>query len=131
MRLLSFLTEIEQALLLEANATDSSPWGTSRMVNFHNGLARLTLTCEADLGLPRGVILVQRYCLADGSFCLKAQLQWQGSGTGRTLSVYEVPTLNWKLEASRIATEWLAGPPAEALTATGAGEEYSRLAATG
>jgi len=122
MRLISFLTEIEQALLLEANATDRSPWHASRVVNFQNGLARLTLTCTEDVGLPQGAIDLQRYCLADGSFCLKAQFQWQGATAGRTLSIYETPLLNWKLEASRLASDWLAGPPAETTALASAGD---------
>jgi hypothetical protein len=131
MRLLSFLSEIEQALLLEANATDSPPWETSRMVNFQAGIARLTLSGGDELGLPQGVIVVQRYWLADNSFCLKAQLQWLGSEAVRTLSVFEVPLLSWKLAASRVATDWLAGPPAEAVPATEPANAFPPLAATG
>ena len=130
MRLLSFLTEIERAIRLEANAAEGEMWGSVRMVNFQTGLARLTLTaCEADGGLPEGTVLVQRFALANGSFCLKASIAWRGSETSPVLSVYETPLLNWKLEANRIASAWLAGPPAEAAVATvGQSHEEERIA---
>lgn len=117
MRLLSFLTDIERAIRLETNADETSIWNTSRIVNFKTGLARLTLALsEADSGMPEGTVLVQHFELADGSFCLKASLNWQGSEANAIVSVYDTPLLNWKLEAVRIATAWLAGPPAEATT---------------
>ena len=113
MRLLSFLTDIERAIRMEANADEGAIWDTARIVNFKTGLARLTLVArEADSGMPAGTVLAQHFKLANGSFCLKASLNWQGSDRGVILSVYDTPTLNWKLEASRIGTAWLAGPPA-------------------
>lgn len=116
MRLLSFLTDIERAIRVEANADESAIWDAARIVNFKMGLARLTLTCrEPDSGMPQGTLLLQHFGLANGSFCLKASLNWQGSDTTVTLSVYETPVLNWKLEASRIAAAWLAGSPAGAV----------------
>lgn len=136
MRLLSFLTEIERSLFMEANATEGTVWETSRMVNFQAGLARLILTHrpDAEIEMPQGTVLVQHFCLADGSFCLKTHLHWQGTETTQTLAVYDTPLLNWKLEASRIASAWLAGPPAEsALVATSDVEnsDVDRLAAAG
>lgn len=129
MRLLSFLTDLERAIRVEANADESAIWDSARIVNFKTGLARLTLTCrEPDSGMPQGTVLVQHYALANGSFCIKASLNWQGSDTTVTLSVYDTPVLNWKLEASRIATAWMAGPPA-AETAETSTEE--RMAAIG
>ena len=117
MRLLSFLTEIERAIRLETNADETSIWETSRIVNFKTGLARLTLAVrEADSGMPEGSVLVQHFGLANGSFCLKASLSWEGSAANTIISVYDTPLLSWKLEAVRIASAWLAGPPAEAMT---------------
>lgn len=131
MRLLSFLTEIERAIRVEANADESSIWTSQRIVNFKAGLARLTLTCQdTDSGMPAGNLLVQHYALASGAFCLKAHLNWDGSEERSVIAVYETPALNWKLEASRIATAWLAGPPAStnlAVTTTG-GEERIAVA---
>jgi hypothetical protein len=117
MRLLSFLTEIERAIRLEANTDETSIWDTARIVNFKTGLARLTLAAkEADSGMPHGSVLVQHFALANGSFCLKASLSWEGSAANSIVSVYDTPLLNWKLEAARIATAWLTGPTAEATT---------------
>ncbi len=65
--------------------------------------------------MTQGTVLVQHFRLANGSFCLKASLGWQGTEATSILSVYETPNLNWKLEAGRIASTWLAGPPAEAV----------------
>ncbi len=119
MRLLSFLSDIERAIRLEANADEGAVWNSARIVNFKTGLARLTLTsCEVDSGMPEGTILAQHFKLANGSFCLKASLSWQGSDRGTILSVYDTPTLNWKLEATRIGSAWLAGPPAATVEMT-------------
>lgn len=117
MRLLSFLTDIERAIRLETNADDTSVWDSSRIVNFKTGLARLTLAVrDAKSEMPQGAILVQHFALANGSFCLKANLSWVGSESCPVMSVYDTPTLNWKLEAARIASAWLAGPAAEGST---------------
>lgn len=127
MRLLSFLTDLERAIRMEANADENAIWDAARIVNFQTGLARLTLTCrEADLGMPSGTLLLQYFSLANGSFSLKASLNWQGSDLTSHLSVYDTPVLNWKLEASRIAAAWLAGPPAAA-TSTSAEEPVEAI----
>jgi hypothetical protein len=119
MRLLSFLSDIERSICLEANATEGAVWDSSRIVNFKTGLGRLTLTLrEPDSGLPQGTLLLQHFAMADGSFCLKASLKWEGSDSTPVLAVYDTPLLNWKLEASRIASVWLAGPASEAPAAT-------------
>lgn len=113
MRLLSFLTDIERAIRLEANAGENAIWESARIVNFRTGLARLTLSLtDRDSGMPEGTLVVQYFGLANGSFALKANLAWEGSEATTTLAVYDTPTLNWKLEASRVASTWLAGPPA-------------------
>lgn len=114
MRLLSFLTDIEKALIAESPAVDGGAWETQRMVNFHHGLARVTITPRpsADLPFPGGSVFLQAFVLADGSLCLKTNLSWKDSEAFPAISVYSTPATNWKLEASRIATAWLEGPPA-------------------
>ncbi len=114
MRLLSFLSDIERALIAESPMVEGGAWTTSRMVNFHQGLARLTLVARPGVELPNngGTVFVQAFVLADGSQCLKASLNWKGSDALPTIAVYTTPTTNWKLEASRIASAWLEGPPA-------------------
>jgi hypothetical protein len=116
MRLLSFLSDIERALQAESPAVDGGAWATTRMVNFNHGLARLTLTPRPGMESSAlgGAIFVQAFSLADGSPCFKASLNWRGSEAMPVLAVYTTPSLNWKLEASRIAGAWLEGPPAEA-----------------
>lgn len=99
------------------------------MVNFHHGLARLTLRPRpgAEDISPGGAIFVQSYVLADGSLCLKASLNWRGSEALPVMAVYSTPSLNWKLEASRIASAWLSGPPAAAsITESNLGAESMR-----
>ncbi len=128
MRLLSFITEIERALVAESPAVDGGAWETTRMVNFHHGLARLTLAARPgnELSVPGGTIFLQSFSLADGSLCMKASLNWKGSDALPVLAVYSTPTTHWKLEASRIATAWLEGPT---VTATAnAVEELASLA---
>jgi hypothetical protein len=119
MRLLSFLSDIERALIAESPVVEGGAWESSRMINFHHGLARLTLNprAAADLPMPGGAIFLQAFALADGSLCLKASLSWKGSEALPVIAVYSTPTLNWKLEASRIASTWLEGPPAQATVA--------------
>lgn len=126
MRILSFLSDIERALLADSPVVEGGAWETTRMVNFHHGLARLTLKPRpaADLPFPGGTIFLQAFSLADGSLCLKASLNWQGSDAFPVISVYSTPTMNWKLEASRIAMAWMEGPPAVAATE----EEQNNLA---
>ncbi len=114
MRLLSFLSDIERALTAESPVIDGGAWETSRMINFHHGLARLTVRPRPgaeDLS-PGGTIFLQAFALADGSLCLKSSLNWKGSDTLSVISVYSTPATNWKLESSRIASAWLSGPPA-------------------
>ena len=116
MRLLSFLSDIEKALIAESPVVEGGAWETNRMVNFHHGLARLTLTARPgnELPSPGGTIFLQAFVLANGCLCLKANLNWKGSDAFPVLAVYSTPTLNWKLEASKIASAWLEGPPAQA-----------------
>jgi len=130
MRLLSFLTDIERSLLAESPAVDGGAWETARMINFHNGLARLTLAARPgnDLPLTGGAIFLQSFSLADGSLCLKASLSWKDSEAAPVIAVYSTPTMNWKLEASRIATAWLEGPTAAA-AAFAPAEDLAPLAA--
>lgn len=124
MRLLSFLTDIERAIRLEANASETEIWRATRMVNFQTGLGRLILgSLDADSGMPQGAIIVQHFSLANGSFCLKASLEWQGSRSATILNVYDTPLLNWRGEANRIASAWLAGPTAETASMAAAHEE--------
>ena len=130
MRLLSFLTEIENALVAESPALDGGAWETARMVNFHHGLGRLTLTPRAGNDLPGGAVFVQTFALADGSLCLKASLNWQGANSFPVLAVYATPRSNWKLEASRIAQAWLEGPR-EVVTSFTVDESLAPLAAVG
>lgn len=120
MRLLSFLTDIEKALIAESPVIEAGAWETTRMVNFHHGLARLTMTPRSgnELPNPGGAIFVQAFVLADGSQCVKASLSWKGCEAFPVMAVYSTPSVNWKLEASRIAGAWLEGPPALATVTT-------------
>ncbi len=135
MRLLSFLTDIERSIVAESPVVEGGAWESARMVNFEKGLGRLTLAPRSpnDLPLPGGAILVQAFSLADGSQALKATLSWKDTDATSSVSVYTTPTLNWKVEAGRVATAWLEGPPAASTTAAPAtpGEGLTALGATG
>lgn len=128
MRLLSFLSAIEKALVAESPDVDGGAWESSRMVNFHQGLARLTLNPRPGNDFPGGTVFLQAFILADGSQCLKACLNWTGSKGARVLAVYTTPQTNWKLEASRISSTWLEGPT-ETSAASPADEDYQPLSA--
>jgi hypothetical protein len=113
-RLLSLLTEIEHAVLAAEAAPAGGRWQTQRLINFNQGLARLTLAveAEADLAETRGAILLQSFTLADGSLCLKANLSWTGTEHTSAYSIYAKPAIDWRNEASQIALKWLEGKPA-------------------
>jgi hypothetical protein len=135
MRLLSFLSDIERAVIAESPAVDGGAWEASRMVNFEKGLGRLALAprSPADLPLPGGTIFLQAFSLADGSQCLKATLSWKDTEVTSSIAVYTTPALNWTLEASRIASAWLEGPPATPQASTPAMPDtgITALGATG
>jgi len=117
-RLLSFLDDVEQALLKESVANLGPTWVATRMVNYHHSVARMTLTptTESDPSQHRGSIFLQGFELADGSICLKASLNWHGSDAFPVIAVYSKPAVNWRAEAARIASLWLAGPPAAVMS---------------
>ncbi|MEO7414866.1 MAG: hypothetical protein ABIZ81_16090 [Opitutaceae bacterium] len=131
-RLLSFLTDVEQALIKEAAANLGPSWITSRMINYHHGVARMTLTpaTDVDSSQLRGSVFLQGFELADGSLCVKASLNWQGSDAFPVIAVYAKPSVDWRAEAAKIASAWLAGPPVAVVT-TAAGELSPLVAAAG
>lgn len=123
-RLLCFLSDVERALAADDPSPNDGRWDNTRTVNYHLDLARLTLSARlADNStLPRGIINLQGFLLADGTPCLKAALSWNGS-TGETIqSIYTKPGINWTSEARRVAALWLGGPPAEATVSPAAAE---------
>jgi hypothetical protein len=115
-RLLSLLTEIERALLARDPAPDGGSWDTMRLINYNQGLARLTLAVRSPerVTVSRGSILLQNFTLADGSQCLKANLSWAGAENSTVYAIYSKPQINWSLEASQIAAKWLDGQVAAA-----------------
>jgi hypothetical protein len=118
MRLLSFFNDIERSMLAEDPNPEGGIWHHTRMVNVHNGLARMTIgsgPTEQSVK-PRGVILLQAFTLADGTFCLKANLSWHGHEETVSKSVYSKPGINWRMAAAEVATIWMNGAPAESIT---------------
>jgi hypothetical protein len=95
-RLLSFLSDIEKALIKESASNMGPTWEYSRMVSYHNRMARMTITPQKDSepGVHAGTVFLQGFRLADGSPCLKATVAWEGSAASTVISV------------------WFAGPPA-------------------
>ena len=112
-RMLSFLSDIEKALAADDPSPMDGSWETSRIINYHLGLARLTLAVKDPTGKKheRGVILLQSYQLADGTPCLKAALSWTASAGSMVRAIYAKPDVNWTSEARRVAAEWMGGPP--------------------
>jgi hypothetical protein len=113
-RLLSFLSDIEKALIKESASNMGPTWEYARMVSYHNRMARITITPQKDseVEVHGGTVFLQGFRLADGSPCLKATVAWDGSAATTVISVYSKPELNWASEAARIASVWFAGPPA-------------------
>ena len=110
-RLLTLLTEIERALIANDPTPDGGAWDTLRLINFHQGLARLTLSIRSPSGLTssQGIVLLQDFSLADGTQCVKASLNWQGIEKSSIYSIYSKPLLDWHREAGQIAAQWLDG----------------------
>ena len=122
-RLLSFLLLIEDALSTRRGASLTS----TRMVNYHKGLARMAL----DGG---GVVHLQNFCLADGQICLKAALYWPSCEAPATHAIYPQENFDWRAAAARVAEIWLAGPAAAGLAPAAEGEAQpalEKLAAVG
>jgi hypothetical protein len=130
-RLLSSLTQIEQALLKQSAADNGPAWEVTRMVNYHHGLARMTLNppANAEPTQARGAIFLQSYMLADGTLCFKVSLNWQGSDSFPVISIFTKPGLDWQAEAARIASAWLAGPAPSVAPLAFAEETLSPLVA--
>jgi hypothetical protein len=135
-RLLSFLTDIEKSLAADDPTPSDGAWDTTRTINYHLGLARLSLGVRSGDGKtsPRGAILLQSFQLADGTPCLKAALTWTGATANTVRSIYSRPEVNWTSEARKVASEWLAGPPPAAVAPTPVEEPVAmgdRVAAAG
>jgi hypothetical protein len=125
-RLLSLLAEIESAIRASQPGGDGASLESSRMVNFHTGLARLTLRAHTATGPePRGQLQMQHFNLADGRACVKIHLTWAGSDSHRTIEIYTLPGLDWRVQVNRVAEAWLDGPVASD------GSGSAALAATG
>lgn len=115
-RLLTLLTEIERAIIANDSSPDGGVWDTLRLINFHQGLARLTLSVRSALGVTagRGIILLQHFVLADGTQCVKANLSWKNVEQSSVYAIYSKPSLDWHREAGQIAVQWLDGALAAA-----------------
>lgn len=123
-RLLTLLTRIERAVIANDPSPEGGSWDTLRLVNFHQGLARLTMSIRSASGVTtaQGLILLQDFTLADGTQCVKASMSWEGIEKNSVYSIYSKPTLNWDQEAAQIGSQWLDGHMAalEAKAATAA-----------
>ena len=110
-RLLTLLSDIERSIISNDPSPDGGTWDTLRLINFHQGLARLTLSVRSPAGLssPRGIILLQHFTLADETQCVKANLSWQGAEKSSVYAIYSKPQMNWHSEAAQIGTQWLDG----------------------
>ncbi len=131
-RLLSFLSDFERALLADDPSPDEGTWQNERAVNYRAGLARVQLGVRRPDGqrAVRGAVRVQGFQLADGAGCLKAQLSWAGAETTATHAIFSKPGCDWRSEARRLAAQWMAGPPANAVPVIAAvGEETVPAAA--
>lgn len=113
-RLLSFLAQIERSLV---GSSQGAAWEVMRTVNYQHNLARMTVAPLAGSDTsPRGSIFLQGFSLADGAVCMKANLAWDGSTALSVISIFAEPSIDWTAEASRVASAWLAGPPAPVIT---------------
>jgi hypothetical protein len=130
-RLLSFLSDFERALLADDPSPDEGTWQNERAVNYRSGLARVQLGVRLPDGRRqiRGSVLLQGFKLADGAACLKALISWQGSEATATHAIFSKPGCDWKSEARRLAANWMAGPPANAVPVVEPAEVHQEAAA--
>lgn len=114
MRLLSFITDIEHAVVANSPMVDGGAWSSQRVINFPRGLGRLELVPRpgAELPVNGATVALQTFLLANGECCIKARLSWPDEERAQDFAVYPTPSLNWKGEASRIAMALLDGPSA-------------------
>ena len=111
-RLLSLLADIEKAIRCSMPDSDGIALESTRMVNFHSGLARLSFRARTSHGAePRGQLQLQHFNLADGRVCVKVHLGWAGSEAHRTIELYTLPGVEWGTEVQRVAEAWLDGMP--------------------
>jgi hypothetical protein len=118
-RLTSFLSSIESALLADETVLQGGTWENSRTINYSLGLARCTLGSRRDkASRPLGTILLQSFDLGNGRSCLRANLAWaEADGVAeKVVSIFERPEIDWTSEAAQVAQAWLSGPPALAET---------------
>jgi len=110
-RLLTLLTRIERAVIANDPNPEGGTWETQRLINFHQGLARLTLSIHTATGATsvQGIVLLQDFALADGTQCVKASMSWEGVEKNSVYSIYSKPTLDWNREAAQIGSQWLDG----------------------
>lgn len=134
-RLLTLLTQIERAVIANDPSPEGGTWDTMRLVNFHQGLARLTFSIRMETGAitSQGVVLLQDFTLADGTQCVKANLSWEGVEKSALYSIYSKPLLDWNREAAQIGAQWLDGHSAavEAKALAVENPEGSLISATG
>jgi hypothetical protein len=111
-RLLPLLEEVEQ-VLLQASAFDSGrSWIITRAVNHAHGVGRITLVPRsAGCRFFRGSIFLQSAALPGGSRGFKVNFNWHGSDAFPLLVLDAEALTNWKNQAIRIASVWMAGPP--------------------
>lgn len=131
-RLLSFLSDFERALLADDPSPDEGTWQNERAVNYRTGLARVQLGVRLPDGRRqvRGSVLLQGFRLADGAACLKALISWNGSDATAAHAIFSKPGCDWKSEARRLASNWMAGPPANIVPVTAPAEAAEEVVAT-
>jgi hypothetical protein len=105
-RLLSFLLMIEDALSVRRGSSVTS----TRMVNYHKGLARMVI----DGG---GVIHLQNFSLADGQICLKAALYWPNCETPVAHAIYPQENFDWRRRSAAGSGKTCCGRLSRALAA--------------
>ena len=110
-RLLSFLSDIERAIQADEPSPPGGTWENIRTVNYHHGLARLSLAVRrgSELAQPLGTVLLQSFRLADGTICLKTFLSWTGNPSQAVHAIYERTENNWNVDARRVSSIWLQG----------------------
>ena len=74
------------------------------MVNYGHNLARMAIAPAGESQGTRGMIFLQSFELGDGSACLKASVNWEGSESLPITTSYARRETDWRQEASRIAT---------------------------
>lgn len=116
-RLFSLLDEVERVFRQAAAFDAARSWTVTRSVSEAHGMGRITLMpVRADSSLIRGSVFLELLAPGGDHPSVKVSFNWHGSDAFPSTILDSSPFANWRAEATRMASIWLAGPLAATVT---------------